>query len=94
MRAILCSLLLGLGFTPSHAIEVSENAKTITISNGESTVLVYHKAEMPPPEGADPSYARSGFIHPLCSPSGAVLTGIHPDDHLHHLGLVQHRGGR
>jgi hypothetical protein len=86
MHTIICVLFCCSSLS-SHAIDVSEDDKTITITNGESTVLVYHKAEMAPPEGADPSYARSGFIHPLCSPSGAVLTGIHPADHLHHMGL-------
>jgi hypothetical protein len=39
------------------------------------------------PEERRPLYDRSGFIHPLWSPEGAVLTDIHPPDHLHHMGL-------
>lgn len=50
-------------------------------------MLVYQKADVPPPDGVDPIYTRSGFIHPARSPSGAVVTGIHPEDHYHHLGL-------
>lgn len=66
---------------------VKETADAIEISIGDAPVLSYHKAVIQPPEGADPIYARSGFIHPLHSPSGAVVTGIHPGDHYHHLGL-------
>ncbi|MCB1234484.1 MAG: PmoA family protein [Verrucomicrobiae bacterium] len=69
---------------PLRAVETEE---TITISRGGVPVLVYHKADVPPPEGVDPVFTRSGFIHPLHAPSGGVVTGIHPEDHYHHLGL-------
>jgi hypothetical protein len=32
-------------------------------------------------------YRRSGFIHPLWSPDGHVLTRINPPDHYHHVGI-------
>jgi hypothetical protein len=64
-----------------------ETADAIDLSIGGSHILSYHKAVVQPPEGADPVYARSGFIHPVHSPSGSAVTGIHPDDHYHHLGL-------
>jgi len=35
----------------------------------------------------DPLYRRSGFIHPLWSPAGKVLTRIQPTDHYHHYGI-------
>ncbi|MCB1120111.1 MAG: PmoA family protein [Verrucomicrobiae bacterium] len=68
-------------------LSIKETAKGIEISNDGQQVLFYHKAIMPPPEGQPKYYERSGFIHPLCSPSGGVLTGIHPADHIHHMGL-------
>ncbi|HBJ61672.1 MAG TPA: hypothetical protein DDY76_08065 [Opitutae bacterium] len=71
----------------SAELTVIETDKSITIKRGESTVLTYHKAEMPPPEGVDVIYRRSGFIHPLCAPNGEPVTGIHPADHYHHLGI-------
>jgi len=84
--------LLGVfifGFTPLLLAELSleETADRITIFHSGTPVLVYHKAEMPPPEGADPAYRRSGFIHPLHAPSGDVVTSIHAEDHIHHMGL-------
>ncbi len=69
--------------TPS----VRETDSSITVSIGDRSILTYHKADVPPPEGVDPIFTRSGLIHPVHSPSGAVVTGIHPDDHYHHLGL-------
>ena len=79
-------------------IEVRESEATIEIVAGGQAALTYHKSAVDPPENADPLFRRSGFIHPLRAPSGAVVTGIHPDDHLHHLGLwhawvrTRHRG--
>lgn len=50
-------------------------------------VLNYHHADVFPPEGIDPVYRRSAFIHPLYSPGGAILTRIQPPDHYHHYGI-------
>src|SRR5690606_42107088 len=33
------------------------------------------------------AYGRSGFIHPLWSPKGQVLTRVQPEDHYHHYGI-------
>ena len=64
-----------------------ETEATIVLKYGDLEFLTYHKAEVDPPEGVDPIYKRSGFIHPVKTPQGDVLTGIHPADHYHHLGL-------
>lgn len=71
----------------AEAIKVDETKDTLSISSDGNPVLTYHKAEIDPPPGVDPIYKRSGFIHPLSSPKGGVVTGIHPDDHYHHLGI-------
>jgi len=83
-------LLAGLSATPTFAddeISVEETDAAIRILAGERPVLTYHIAEVPPPPEADPLFRRSGFIHPLHAPGGGKVTGIHPDDHYHHLGL-------
>ena len=68
-------------------LTVSETDAAITVTDGDNVVLAYHKAEVPPPEGADPAYHRSGFINPIRTPAGGVVTGLHPADHIHHLGI-------
>ena len=68
-------------------VEVIKNDSFLQLQIGDSNVLRYNSAVVPPPEGADQLYARSGFIHPLWSPAGEVLTCIHPKDHIHHMGL-------
>jgi hypothetical protein len=69
------------------AVEVVDTEKTLVISHEGRGILTYQKAEMDPPAGVDPIFRRSGFIHPLHSPKGGVVTGIHPADHYHHLGI-------
>lgn len=50
-------------------------------------VLQYNAATVYPIGELDESLKRSGFIHPLYAPNGAVLTTIQPPDHPHHYGI-------
>jgi hypothetical protein len=59
----------------------------LSIARGEKPVLNYRFGIKYPPEGIDVLYKRSGFIHPLWSPGGEILTNIQPDDHYHHYGI-------
>ena len=63
------------------------NDTTIIISKNQKPILHYRHALLPPPFGKGDKWARSGFIHPLLSPSGEVLTWAQPPDHFHHVGL-------
>ena len=67
--------------------EVVQDSNVFRIFNLRKEVLNYHYTIYPAPEGADDLYSRSGFIHPLYSPNGNVLTRIQPPDHLHHYGI-------
>ena len=69
------------------AVSAVEAAASLTVARGGSPVLVYRHAPVPPPEGKSANYTRSGFIHPLYSPGGEVLSAMHPGDHVHHFGL-------
>ena len=69
------------------AIELIKNDKFLEIQKGGQSVLRYNHAIVPAPKGQSELYNRSGFIHPMWSPKGAVLTNIHPADHFHHVGI-------
>jgi len=62
------------------------------------SLLTYRYTVKQPPAGVDKAYGRAGYIHPLNTPSGKVLTTIQPEDHYHHYGLwnpwthVEYRG--
>lgn len=63
------------------------NDKTITLKSGDKNILQYYHAVCPVPEGVNPLFQRSGFIHPVWSPEGNILTRIQPPDHYHHYGI-------
>jgi hypothetical protein len=59
----------------------------IIIKKGNSEILHYRTSILYPPPKVDTAYKRSGFIHPMVSPSGNVLTRINAPDHYHHVGI-------
>lgn len=87
----LCILLVGLQTlqaTPDlkgPTLSCDEHETTIFI--GKQPVLSYVHSVTLPPEGVDPVYKRSAYIHPLWSPGGERLTRIQPPDHWHHYGI-------
>ncbi|WP_296705263.1 PmoA family protein [Algoriphagus sp.] len=82
---ILAFLLPLSGF--AQKVTLKETATGIDFMLGSQRVLTYQTAVEPVPEGVKSDYAKSGFIHPLTSPSGQVLTRIQPKDHYHHYGI-------
>jgi hypothetical protein len=69
----------------SPKLEKEKNQTTIFI--GDQPVLSYVHSETTPPQGVDPVFRRSAYIHPLNSPGGERLTRIQPPDHWHHYGI-------
>ncbi|MEA4917891.1 PmoA family protein [Proteiniphilum sp.] len=65
---------------------IKEN-NDLVIQYEDQLVLKYRYTPMSPPKGVDPLFTRSGFIHPLCSPGGEVLTRVQAPDHYHHYGI-------
>jgi type 1 glutamine amidotransferase len=71
----------------SGGVTISDNGKDLTLRINGQQVLRYRHAITSAPEGASELYSRSGYIHPLWSPGGEVLTRIQPSDHYHHYGI-------
>ena len=68
-------------------ITAQKDDKTLTLKKGEYNILSYQYAVIPAPAGMSKVYDRSGFIYPLWSPEGNIVTDIHPRDHVHHMGI-------
>ncbi|HLR33477.1 MAG TPA: PmoA family protein, partial [Fodinibius sp.] len=68
-------------------VHVSDDGKSLTLLVEDKKVLSYRYASKSAPEGVSDLYSRSGYIHPLWSPGGEVLTRIQPSDHYHHYGI-------
>lgn len=67
----------------SPGMRCEETDAAIAISNQGKPVLRYVKIPTPEAEANDPLYTRTGYIHPLFTPSGKVVTGDYPADHPH-----------
>ncbi|HHJ09847.1 MAG TPA: hypothetical protein ENK25_03035 [Bacteroidetes bacterium] len=68
-------------------MKIQKTFSSYVLERGSQKILNYRFRIMAPPDGADPLCQKSGYIHPLWSPSGEVLTRIQPPDHPHHYGI-------
>jgi hypothetical protein len=71
----------------SEGVQLIKDNQDLKLQLNDTPILQYRYAVTLPPKEADPLYKRSGFIHPLWSPGGKVLTRIQPPDHYHHYGI-------
>jgi hypothetical protein len=59
----------------------------LAINIGQRPVLKYQHAVKEPPEGIEPVYRRSGYLHPVYTPAGRVITDDYPPDEPHQHGV-------
>lgn len=68
-------------------IRIEEGESGLLAKVNDKPVFLYHtKVVMPPPD-SPVYYQRSGFIHPLYSPGGKILTDNFPSSHAHQHGI-------
>jgi len=80
-------LMLGDSSEVRPDVICEQDEQKLIVKLHDKNVLQYNYAVTQPPEGVSSLYKRSGFIHPLWSPDGHVLTRIQPPDHRHHYGI-------
>lgn len=69
-------------------VEAALGSNQIHISSNGNDVLSYFYDFNSPPPGIDERYRRSGYIHPVYSPSGVILTNhLNEIQHPHHSGI-------
>ena len=68
-------------------LQLDETESVVTIRQSGKIILSYNKQSPPVPDGIDPIYQRSGFLHPVASPTGRVVTETFPFDHPHQHGI-------
>jgi len=64
-----------------------ESDSSITVRDGDRTVLTYIKTPTSAASQNDPVYSRTGYLHPVNTPAGKTVTGDYPADHPHQHGL-------
>jgi len=71
----------------SQEVTLQESSKGMDFLLDGKLVLSYQMTKEPVPTGIKEAYSKSGFIHPIQSPSGQILSRIQPEDHYHHYGI-------
>lgn len=93
IKAVPLSLILtifagsALSADPGTGLRAVEDDASIEIHHGANLVLRYNKVPTADAAANDPAYSRTGYIHPLRTPSGKVVTGDYAPDHPHQHGL-------
>jgi hypothetical protein len=75
----------GISYKPG--VVAVQTGGMLRLLKGGTPVLDYNIKLHYPPKGIDTMYKRNGFIHPMYSPSGNVLTRVDAPDHYHHVGI-------
>ncbi len=65
-------------------VTLHEGNGKLSFQAGGRPVLTYNHETVLPPKGIGREFSRSGFIHPVHSPSGQILTDDFPRQHHHH----------
>jgi len=71
----------------ADGVKVENDGNSLLFTIAGNPVLNYRYTEIEVPEGVDEIFKRSGYIHPIWSPGGEVLSRIQPPDHYHHYGI-------
>ena len=71
-----------------NGIYADEHGGIVSFYSQNSPIVAYHAEKQPlPREDIDPVYHRSGYLHPVYSPSGRMVTDDYPPNHVHHHGI-------
>jgi hypothetical protein len=72
--------------TAEAAVKAVKEPDGVKLTLGASTVFRY-QLQGKLPGGVGQNYLRGGYIHPLYTPGGLVVTDDYPGDHRHHHGI-------
>lgn len=68
---------------PKAAVTFAKTQANVTVVRNRKPLFVYNIREVMPPPDSPRLYRRSGFIHPLYTPAGEVITDAFPSNHAH-----------
>lgn len=80
--------LLAIFVLSSNQLFSGDTTNGITLSTNSRLLLHYNTDYQPSPKKEAPCYGRSGFLHPVYTPKGKVITSSFPEDHLHQHGIM------
>jgi hypothetical protein len=79
----VCSIFACVSPVYCGELELKETDDQIHITLRGKPVLEYVKTAKPVPKGIEPHFSRSGYIHPVYTPTGQEISGDFPADHAH-----------
>ncbi len=88
MINIIRTLIILALLCPGLQVQAEEDNALLTLADGDRPLLVYNAAYVPSPDPQTPWFGRSGYIHPVYTPKGKVVTEPFPEDHPHQHGLM------
>jgi len=73
---------------PGDGVQVIREGSQLKCSVANQPVFHYqaHVVELPRPD-IKPIFQRGGYLHPLLTPNGKLITDDYPPNHLHHHGI-------
>jgi hypothetical protein len=79
----------------SSPLRATEGVSSLTRKTGrlrlsvEGKPVLYYQMDLDalPRPGIDPKYKRAGYLHPVLTPSGKVVSDDYPAQHIHHHGI-------
>jgi hypothetical protein len=71
---------------PADGVKAATDPEGVAFTIGASTVFRYRTVGKLPP-GIGAAYLRGGYVHPLYTPAGVLVTDDYPGDHRHHHGI-------
>lgn len=79
---------LGEANRPANRVAAEKKDGRIDFSAGQKPVFSYQaeESELPRPD-IKPLYKRGGYIHPVRTPGGKIVTDDYPPNHIHHHGI-------
>lgn len=78
----------GAPVTVTPVVSKAIDSNTITFSAAGRDVITYYHGFNSPPDELDERYRRGGYLHPVRSPGGVILTNhLNADQHPHHSGI-------
>lgn len=70
-----------------NIVRIEQYPVGMLVKVNHKPLFFYHTREAMPPADSPDYYRRSGFIHPLYSPNGSILTDDFPAGHAHQHGI-------
>ena len=86
--AFMCRFFILFFITFSFSCSSQTESGKLSLKSEGKDILIYNVDFLPSPKKDAPWFGRSGFIHPVYSPKGKVLTTPFPSDHLHQHGIM------